>query len=144
MQNAPCKSRKCKTDGGHKMAISLKKIKLKSIVECNTTWPLVIGGVSARDFDGPRMPATISPRDLNDGRWVQELCQMGVGMTRLVMVIDGLDEIGPRAQEKFIRLLKDRRAGIYKLPDNVQIIMPVKSVARVSPVLCKLSIIYNV
>lgn len=126
------------------MAISLKKIKLKSVVESNPTWPLIIVGASVGDFEGVGMPAKISPRTLNNGRWVKDLGKMGAGLTRFALVIDGVDEIGVRAQEKFIRLLKDRRAGMYKLPDNVQIIMPVKSLARVSPDLCKLSIIYNV
>lgn len=126
------------------MAISLKKIKLKTLVESNVAWPLVVGGATARDFSGPVMPATISPRDLNVGNWVAELHQIGAGATRLVMIIDGMDNIGARAQEKFVRLLKDRRAGMHKLPDNVQIVIPVKSTAALSREILKLALVYNV
>lgn len=126
------------------MAMSLKKIKLQALLECNTYWPLIVGGASVRDFDGPVMPATISPRDLNTGNWVAELRQIGAGMETLRVIIDGMDNIGVRAQEKFIRLVKDRRAGMFKLPDNVQIVIPVKSVENVSPALRRLAIIYDV
>lgn len=126
------------------MAVSLKKIKLKSVLESNTRWPLLIGGAAASDFAGPVMPATISPRDLNTGNWVGELGDLGAGMDRLVMIIDGMDKLTPRAQEKFIRLIKDRRGGMHKLPDNVQIVIPVKNVNSISDQIKRLALIYNV
>ncbi len=126
------------------MAVSLKKIKLKSVLESNMRWPLLIGGAAASDFVGPVMPATISPRDLNTGNWVGELGDMGAGMARLVMIIDGMDKLTPRGQEKFIRLIKDRRGGMRKLPDNVQIVIPVKNVELISDQIKRLALIYNV
>jgi len=127
------------------MAISLKKIKLKMLMENNRAWPLVIGGAMASDIrDAAVMPATISVRDLNTGEWVAELETLGRGRDWFPMVIDGLDKLTPAAQEKFIRLVKDRRAGIYKLPKNIQIIIPVKNISRVSQEIQKLALVYNV
>lgn len=127
------------------MAISLKKIKLKMLMENNHRWPLVIGGATASDIRGGAvMPANISVRDLNTGEWVAELEIMGRGRDWFPMVIDGLDKLTSASQEKFIRLVKDRRAGIYKLPNNIQIIIPVKDIARVSQEIQKLALIYNV
>lgn len=127
------------------MAISTKKIKLKLLLESNRSWPLIVSGAGTlRDLrDAPHMPATISVADLNSGEWVHELAQMGAGRSHLYMVIDGMDKISLRAQEKFIRLLKDRRAGMYKLPDNVQIIVPVDDMENVAMDIQRLGIVYD-
>lgn len=126
------------------MAISLKKINLKNVVAGNRYWPLIIGGAGASDLGGLVMPATISVRDLNTGKWVDELRVIAADQKNVVMAIDGMDTLTPRAQEKFIGLLKDRRAGTRKLPDNVQIVIPVKSVDAVAAQIQRLSLIYNV
>ena len=59
------------------------------------------------------------------------------------MVIENLDEISMTQQEQFIGLIKDKRAGIYKLPTNVQIIMPVKNCNAVSEKIKKLSLVWK-
>lgn len=127
------------------MAISSNKIKLKMLVENNRKWPLIIGGATANDFSKPAvMPATISPWDLNTGQWVAELETMGRGREFVQMVIAGMDKLTPDEQLKFVRIVKDRRAGMYKFPANVQIIIPVADVSRVCREIQKLSLIYNV
>lgn len=127
------------------MAISSKKIKLKMLVENNRKWPLIIGGATANDFSKSAvMPATISDRDLHTGQWVAELETMGRGREFVQMVIAGMDKLFPDEQLKFVRIVKDRRAGMYKFPANVQIIIPVADVSRVCREIQKLSLIYNV
>ena len=127
------------------MAISSKKIKLKMLVENNRKWPLIIGGATANDFSKSAvMPATISERDLHTGQWVAELETMGRGREFVQMVIAGMDKLAPDEQLKFVCIVKDRRAGMYKFPANVQIIIPVADVSRVCREIQKLSLIYNV
>jgi hypothetical protein len=122
------------------MAINSKKIKLKTVLENNRRWPLIITGAAAEDFNAPIMPAAISPRDLNAGDWIAELVRLAADR----LVIDGLEELAPDSQEKFITLLKDRRAGLHKLPEDVQIIIPARSADELSKEIKNLSLIYNV
>ena len=122
------------------MAVNSKKIKLKTVLMNNRKWPLIIVGGVATDFNAPILPATISPRDLNICDWVTELVAMNTDQ----MVIDGLDKLRVSDQQKFITLLKDRRAGLHKLPDNIQIIIPVKFVDKLDKKIKELALVYNV
>ena len=48
------------------------------------------------------------------------------------LVIDGLDNIPESEQEKFVPLLKDRQILSSKLPNEVQILVPVKKIEDIS------------
>ncbi|MDR1337736.1 MAG: hypothetical protein LBJ73_01760 [Rickettsiales bacterium] len=121
-------------------AISSRKIKLKTVLAGNTKWPLVIVGAIAADFDAPVMPAIIPERDLNTGGWVGELIDMRAAR----MVIGGLDKLSDTQQQKFARLLKDRRAGTRRMPDNIQIIILVESANVLSKQIRDLCLVWNV
>ena len=60
------------------------------------------------------------------------------------LVIDGLDTVSQAEQEKFLPLLKDRRAGMFKLPPNIQIVMPVQRAAAVSKKIKAVSLMWEV
>lgn len=109
--------------------------KLTQVLQSNTTWPLVIVGMmAARAPNATVIPASIAERELhNDTMAIKPF-----------IVIDGLDNISPDAQRKFVPLLKDRRTGMHKLPADVRIIVPVRSAEKLSKQIKDLVLIYNV
>lgn len=48
------------------------------------------------------------------------------------LVIDGLDNVSETEQEKFIPLIKDRQILSSKLPEKIQILIPVKKEENIS------------
>ena len=50
----------------------------------------------------------------------------------MLLVITGLDKVSAEEQAKFIPLLKDRKIMASKLPDAVQIVMPVADTDAIS------------
>lgn len=119
----------------------MSQIKLKQVLENNRKWPLVIAGSSADDFDGVVLSARSGEKELYKNGlytpvWISALESEGADM----LVIEGLDEISPDEQENFISLLKDRRAGTYKVSDHVQIVIPVKEKEKLSSKIQSLTI----
>lgn len=126
------------------MAISTRKIKLKTVLESNRTHPIILVGVTADQLDGAVMPASISPRDLNTGTWPDELADMVAARGNVTLVIDGIDTLSPATQAKFLPLVKDRRSGQHKLPAPVQILIPVSDLNRVADEIQRVALVYHV
>ena len=88
---------------------------------------LLIEGAKASDFaEYPHIKAQTS---------VQELiaCIDAMSGKEGFYVVDGMDVASAEEQENFLPLLKDRQLGSSKLPDKVQILIPVKSTKSVNP-----------
>jgi hypothetical protein len=112
-----------------------RKLGLKTVLRDNKKWPLVVVGAGGFDFGGAILSAKASERELNAASWAAKVSD--------VLVIDGLDKVSPAAQEKFISLFKDRRAGKNKLSDKVQMIIPVASAGKLSKKIKDLVMIYH-
>ena len=59
------------------------------------------------------------------------------------IVIENIENITFEEQQKFNRLLKDRRIGTYKLPKNISVIILVKEIHVIAPNLKKLCLIWK-
>lgn len=90
---------------------------------------LLIVGAEASDFEGyPHILADVSIQHLI--QYVELLGKMKDHKSFLI--IEGLDTVSKTEQEKFIPLLKDRQILSSKLPDKIQILIPIKEVEPVS------------
>ena len=90
---------------------------------------MLIIGAKASDFDEyPRILANKSVQ-----RLIRYMDIFGKRKDHKgFLVIDGLDTVPESEQEKFIPLLKDRQILSSKLPDDVQILVPVKKIEAIS------------
>lgn len=93
---------------------------------------LLIVGATASDFaEYPMIEADISVQDLI--KHIEHLESVKHELKKkMLLVITGLDKISAEEQAKFIPLLKDRQIMASKLPDSVQIVMPVDDANAVS------------
>lgn len=108
---------------------------LNKVLNSNTTWPLIVVGAAAQPAPNATIiPATISERDLHTDTLV----------IKQFLVIDGLDQISTKQQEKFIKLLKDRRTGMRKLPLDTRIIIPITDANKLAHNIKQLALIYHV
>lgn len=109
-----------------------QKLKLAHILQDNQL-PLLIEGMADFEFDNSvSIMANITERELYyPSGWDKELSHCAK-TGKAYLVIKGLDKISVKAQEKFITLIKDLRAGNYKIPENVQIIILVNDKSLIS------------
>ena len=121
------------------------KNKLSKVLSDNAKNPLII--VSDEDIvleNTITINATISERDLHiESMWHKKI-MLRHSNKHLFLVINGLDNIEAEEQDKFSHLLKDRRSGTFKLPDYVQIVIPVKDKEKVSKQIKSLSLLWEV
>ena len=90
---------------------------------------LLIVGADPSDFaEYPKIEADISVQRLIQYMDTFEKTEDHKGF----LVIDGLDNIPESEQEKFVPLLKDRQILSSKLPNEVQILVPVKKIEDIS------------
>lgn len=115
-------------------------LKLNRLLSDNRTVPLILAGLTADTFEnGIRLPADTDEGALHLSNmfmppWMKAVEKVAsqTGKAVCYLVIDGLDTVSQVEQEKFLPLLKDRRAGLFKLPSNIQIVMPVQNAMSVS------------
>ncbi len=120
--------------------MSEQMIKLAQVLRNNKNWPLIVVGVVSDDFKNAyHIPAIIEEDDLyRKTNWERQLSDKDI------LLIDGMDDISLSEQEKFVPLIKNKRIGSFQLPDNVQIVMPVRDKANLSAKICSLSLVWEV
>ena len=59
------------------------------------------------------------------------------------LVITDIENVSFEKQQNFVNLIKNRRLGQYKLPQNIQIIIPVKNKNKIIPDITKLSLVWS-
>ena len=93
---------------------------------------LLVVGAKASDFaEYPKIEADISVQDLI--KHIEHIESVKQKLKKkMLLVITGLDKVSAEEQAKFIPLLKDRQIMASKLPDTVQIVMPVADADAVS------------
>lgn len=110
----------------------------------------VISNISAHLFaDAVTIDASVLEADLHKSNahtplWMQETAQKTANGAHCYLVIGALDTLPTDTQHKFLPLLKDRRAGLYKLPPHVQIVMPVRRLENVSDKIKAVSLSWTV
>ncbi len=115
-------------------------LKLKQVLENNRSWPMILSGIDTSTYlnetgefplaNAIQINAFIPEDQLHKSNaltplWMNEVDEKTSKTDTSYLVIEGLDTISKEVQKKFIPLIKDRRAGLYKLPGTVQIIIPV-------------------
>lgn len=130
------------------------KQKLEAIITQNVGSPLLLEGLQASNFPtAVVIPATTPSSELGivptaDGyqypKWLMSILVKAKAGKRLLLCIDGLEQITFDEQAKFIGLLEHYSLNGYHLPADTQIILPVTELSKVSPRIQSLSLIYRV
>lgn len=120
------------------------KLKIEQVLRNNPQQPVVIvGEYEANTENSIFLVAETDERELHiPSGWHLQLEEIA-RQDKAYLVIGNLDEVDYKKQEQFVGLLKDRRAGNYKLPMNVQIIMPITDKNRLSDKICSLSLVWD-
>lgn len=120
-------------------------LQLERVLADNPLQPvIVVGSLSGKGEMSVVLPATVAERELHiPTAWHKEL-DFKAKEEKAYLVIEGLDGLSPERQEKFVSLIKDRRAGNYKLPANAQIVMPVAAEENVAPKIRMLSLLWEI
>ncbi len=121
-------------------------IKLKQVLDNNRKWPIIIEGLKSSELKSCIiLSAKTTAMQLHqsatvDPLWIHEIMQKPE--TRF-LIVDGLDDVDFEKQADFEQLLKDRQAGFYRLPDTMQIVIPVADLDKVSKKIQSLSLIWK-
>lgn len=125
--------------------VSKSRFLLEQFLRNNQQQPLLIASdIKFEPYNFVALPAEIEERELHLKSEWQSLLNKKSESGKVYVLITNLDEVSAAKQEQFIPLLKDKRAGRYKLPANAQIIMPVKNDAKISEKIKKLSLVWKV
>ena len=121
------------------------KIFLEQILRNNPLQPLIVAGkCSFNDEYAVFLAADIDERELHIPTTWKDKIQAIDSRNTVYLVIQDLDSLNFEQQNKFAGLLKDRRAGNFKLGNNVRVVISVDDAAKVSPELKKLSLIWEI
>ena len=126
------------------------KIKLATILKDNTKWPLIIEGVSSANFPTSIViPATTpsselgiipSENGLQYPAWATKIINQSKNSKKVIVCINGLDEISQEEQEKFYGMIKYKGVNGFKFPEEVQIIITVKDTNKISKKILNLAL----
>lgn len=121
------------------------ELKLEQVLRNNPLIPIVIAGKKGFEAENfVPLPAGINERELHIPSGWHKLLDLQAQDERVYLVIEGLDEAAPVDQDKFTGLLKDRRAGNYKLPANAQIVIPVRDKEKLSEKIRALVLVWDI
>lgn len=121
------------------------EFKLKQVLAANPAQTVIVVGAPDFEIDNyVSLSADIDERELHIPMHWHKLIEMKAKKPKAYLLIEGLDRLDDIAQQKFAGLLKDRRAGNYKLPANVQIVIPVAQREKVSAKIQSLSLVWEV
>lgn len=119
-------------------------LKLEQVLNNNPQQPVIVIGASDLKISNfIDLPADIDERELHiPSHWHKRL-NIKAENNKAVLFIGNLDSVPLQKQEQFARLLKDRRAGNYKLPANVQIVISASDKNRLSEKICSLALVWD-
>lgn len=122
-----------------------KKMLFEQVLDNNPLHPVILAG--CEDLSLPScvfMPADIAERELFIPSDWSKMLDFEAQNGKAYLLIEGLDRLEPAQQNKFCMLLKNRRAGNYKLPDNVRIVIPVTDKSGLSGDILSFSLLWDV
>ena len=127
--------------------------KLKSILNNNSKWPIIIQGATAKNFpkavvlNGDTKSEELGILSTENGlvypNWVNEINEKLKASKKVLLIIDGIDKLELADQEKFYGIIKYSGINGYKFPAGVQIVMPVEDINKVNRKIFSLSINFN-
>lgn len=121
------------------------ELKLMQVLQNNPAHPLVIAGESDIRLENfVSLDAGIDERELHLPTHWHKLLETKSKSKKAYLIISGLDKIDGARQEIFAPLLKDRRAGNFKLPANVQIVVPVADKSKLSRRILSLALVWDI
>ncbi len=121
------------------------EVKLKQVLAANSAHAVIVVGATDFEFENyVRLSADIDERELHIPMHWHKLLEMKAKKPKAYLIVDGLESLDRKEQGKFAGLLKDRRAGNYKLPANVQIVIPVAQRDKVSAQIQSLALVWEV
>lgn len=121
------------------------EVKLKQILENNPSHTIILVGDDDLNLENSvQLSAAVDERELHIPMVWHKLVDMKAKKAKTYLIIEGLDQLDEQKQEKFAGLLKDHRAGNYKLPANVQIVIPVREKDKVSQKIQSLSLLWEI
>lgn len=121
------------------------EVKLKQVLSSNPDHPLLLIGANGFKFENyVELSASIDERELHIPTNWHKLLEKKAQKTKVYLIIKGLEQLEEQKQEKFAGLLKDHRAGGYKLPANVQIIIPVAEKDKISKKIQSISLLWKI
>lgn len=124
--------------------VTKSRFLLEQFLNSNQQMPLlIVSTIKFEPYNFIALPADIDERELHVKSEWQTLLSQKAENAKVYLVIENLDEVSTAKQEQFIGLIKDKRAGGYKLPANAQIIMPVKNSNAISEKIKKLSLVWS-
>lgn len=121
------------------------QIELAQVLANNPLQPIMIIGYQPDNWDNAvYIMGNTDERELHiPSLWHKELDNKAAkGRTHLIVA--DLEKVSKEEQNKFAGLLKDRRAGNYKLPNNAQIIIPVNDKNKISAKIQSLCLVWEV
>jgi len=119
------------------------KIMLKQFLANNKDCPLLIETTLSLEDNGyVVLSANMDFRTiLSLGEWQNKFkCY---DKSHSYLVITDMEDLSFEKQQNFVCLIKNRRLGQYKLPQNMQIIIPVKNKDKILPDIKKLSLVWS-
>ncbi|MBQ8480917.1 MAG: hypothetical protein IJ532_00085 [Alphaproteobacteria bacterium] len=127
------------------MVKAVSKIFLEQILRNNPLQPLIVVGKCAfNDEYAVFIDADIDERELHiPTQWKEEI-QAIDSSNSVYLVVQNLDTQSFDEQKKFVGLIKDRRAGNFKLGNNVHIVISISDLNKVAPELKKLSLLWEI
>ena len=127
------------------MAKIISKIFLEQILHNNPLQPLIVAGKCAfNDEYAVFLDADIDERELHIPTVWKEKIEAIDSCNSVYLVVKDMDTQSFDEQKKFAGLLKDRRAGNFKLGNNVHIVISAGDINKISPELKKLSLIWEI
>lgn len=107
------------------------KIKLSHVLHNNPLMPIIVASTKEIEFENKIVLSVfIEEKDLYTLSFAKSLNLLD-GNNKF-LVIDGLDQLLPEKQLKFLTLLKDRRLGGLKLPETMHLVVLVKNLTDVN------------
>lgn len=129
------------------------KEKLVKILKDNAKWPLIIQGVSSKNFPTsivipstlPSSELGIIPGDtgLKYPAWAMEILLKAKKSKQIIVCIGELDEISQEEQEKFYGMIKYKGVNGFKFPEGTQIVITAKNAKNISKRISSLAIVFK-
>lgn len=121
------------------------KIFLEQILRNNPLQPLIVAGKCAFNEEyAVFLNADIDEREMHIPTVWKDKIEAIDNRNAVYLVVQNLDTLNFEQQMKFAGLIKDRRAGNFKLGNNVRIVISVNDAENVAPVLKKLSLVWEI
>lgn len=120
--------------------------RILEVLNNNRTWPIIITGMSAKNFPtAVVLPASCPSENLSgeNANWLKEIDEKSKTPKQFLLVINKIDSISEEEQQKFCEILKYKSISGIKFPNNMQIVITADDVEKISTPIKSLCLIYK-